>query len=73
VFGVIHAGLIVIGYYTGWSINRLLKIASNGYIAGIFGAIFAHVIADLIASLVRSRYSSCNSWNFSWWFNTFIC
>jgi hypothetical protein len=52
VFGVIHAGLIVIGYYTGWSINRLLKIASNGYIAGIFGAIFAHVIADLIASLV---------------------
>jgi len=52
VFGVIHAGLIVIGYYTGWSINRFLKIASNGYIAGIFGAIFAHVIADLIASLV---------------------
>jgi len=52
VFGVIHAGLIVIGYYTGWSINRLLKIASNGYIAGIFGAIFAHVIADLVASLV---------------------
>ncbi len=52
VFGVIHAGLIVIGYYTGWSINRLLKIASNGYIAGIFGAIFAHVIADLIASLI---------------------
>ena len=33
VFCVIHAGLIVIGYYTGWSINRLLKIASNGYIA----------------------------------------
>jgi H+/Cl- antiporter ClcA len=51
-FGVIHAGLIVIGYYTGWSINRLLKIASNGYIAGIFGAIFAHVIADLVASLI---------------------
>jgi len=53
VFGVIHAGLIVIGYYTGWSINRLLKIASNGYIAGIFGAIFAHVIADLIPLLEK--------------------
>ena len=52
IFGVVHAGLIVIGYYTGWSINRLLKIVSNGYIAGIVGAIFAHVIADLIASLV---------------------
>ncbi len=51
-FGVIHAGLIVIGYYSGWSINRLLKIASNGYIAGIFGAIFAHVLADLVASLI---------------------
>ena len=52
VFGVIHAGLIIIGYYTGWSINRLLKIATSGYIAGIVGAIFAHVIADLVASLV---------------------
>ncbi len=52
IFGVVHAGLIVIGYYTGWSINRLLKIVSNGYIAGIVGAIFAHVIADLIASLI---------------------
>ena len=52
IFGVIHAGLIIIGYYTGWSINRLLKIVSNGYIAGIVGAIFAHIIADLIASLV---------------------
>ena len=52
IFGVIHAGLIIIWYYTGWSINLLLKIVSNGYIAGIVGAIFAHVIADLIASLV---------------------
>ena len=47
-----HTQFCKIGYCTGWSINRLLKIASNGYIAGIFGAIFAHVIADLIASLV---------------------
>ena len=52
VFGVVHAGLIIIGYYSGWSINRLLKLMSNGYIAGILGAIFAHVVADLIASLI---------------------
>ena len=52
VFGVIHAGLIIIGYYFGWSINRLLKLMSNGYVAGILGAIFAHVVADLIASLI---------------------
>jgi len=52
IFGVVHAGLIIIGYYSGWSINRLLKLMSNGYVAGILGAIFAHVIADLIASLI---------------------
>ena len=52
VFGVVHAGLIIIGYYSGWSINRLLKLMSNGYVAGILGAIFAHVVADLVASLI---------------------
>ena len=52
IFGVVHAGLIIMGYYFGWSINRFLKIMSNGYVAGILGAIFAHVIADLIASLL---------------------
>ena len=52
IFGVVHAGLIIAGYYFGWSINRFLKIMSNGFIAGILGAIFAHVIADLIASLL---------------------
>ena len=51
-FGVVHAGLIIFGYYFGWSINRVLKLMSNGYVAGILGAIFAHVIADLIASLL---------------------
>ena len=40
------------GYYFGWSINRFLKLLSNGFVAGILGAIFAHVIADLIASLL---------------------
>ena len=52
IFGVVHAGLIIFGYYFGWSINRVLKLLSNGYVAGILGAIFAHVIADLIASLL---------------------
>ena len=52
IFGIVHTGLIVIGYYSGWSLNRFLKLMSNGYIAGILGAIFAHVIAYLIASLL---------------------
>ena len=52
IFGVVHAGLIILGYYSGWSINRFLKLMSNGFLAGIIGAIFAHVIADLIASLL---------------------
>ena len=48
VFGVVHTIIPVIGFYTGWSINRLLKIVSNGYIAGIVGVILAHVFADFI-------------------------
>ena len=51
-FGFVHVLLVVVGYYTGWSINSFLKIVSNGYIAGIVGAALAHVIADLIAALV---------------------
>ena len=43
VFGFVHVALILIGYYTGWSINRFLKILSKGYIAGIIGAASAHV------------------------------
>ena len=50
VFGLVHVGIMLIGYYTGWSINRLLKIVSNGFIAGIVGVIIAHVIADYIAA-----------------------
>ena len=49
-FGLVHVGIMLIGFYTGWSINRLLKIVSNGYIAGIIGVIAAHVIADYIAA-----------------------
>ena len=51
-FGFVHVLLVVVGYYSGWSINRFLKIISNGYIAGIIGAALAHVIADLIAALI---------------------
>ena len=50
VFGLVHTIIPLIGFYSGWSVNRLLKIASNGYIAGIFGVIIAHVIADFIAA-----------------------
>ena len=52
IFGIVHTGLLVIGYYTGWSVNRVIKVVSNGYIAGLFGAMFALVITDLIASIV---------------------
>ena len=50
IFGLVHVGIMLIGFYTGWSINRLLKIVSNGFIAGIVGVVFAHVIADYIAA-----------------------
>ena len=49
VFGLVHVSVMLIGFYTGWSLNRLLKIVSNGFIAGIFGVIIAHVCADLLA------------------------
>ena len=52
VFGLVHTIIPLIGFYSGWSINRLLKISSNGYIAGIFGVVIAHVIADFIASML---------------------
>ena len=50
VFGLVHVGIMLIGYYTGWRINRLLKIVSNGFVAGIIGVVIAHVIADYIAA-----------------------
>ena len=51
-FGFIHTVIPLIGFYTGWSINRLLKNITKGYIAGIIGASLAHVIADLIAAII---------------------
>ena len=50
VFGLVHVGIMLIGFYTGWSINRLLKVVSNGFIAGIIGVVIAHVVADYIAA-----------------------
>lgn len=52
VFGFVHATIMLLGYYTGFSINRLLKFVSNGAIAGITGAAIAHVVGDVIASLI---------------------
>ena len=58
VFGLIHTIIPLIGFYTGWSINRTLKIVSNGYVAGIFGVVLAHVIADYIAATLDPNLRS---------------
>ena len=59
IFGFTHVTILLMGYYSGWSINRLLKITTSGYVVGIFGAVIAHIISDLIAALLdpsmRSR------------------
>ena len=36
----------------------MLKIVSNGYVAGIFGVVFAHVIADFIAATLDPHLKS---------------
>ena len=54
IFRLVHVSIMLLGYYSGFSINRLLKIVSNGYVAGIIGAGIAHVLADLIAALLDS-------------------
>ena len=58
IFGFVHTIIPLIGFYSGWSINRLLKIVSNGYIAGIIGAALAHFVADLVASLIDPHVRS---------------
>ena len=58
VFGFFHAAIMILGYYTGWSINRFLKIISNGYIAGLWGAAISHILADLIASFLDPHVRS---------------
>ncbi|MBT7543347.1 MAG: hypothetical protein HN613_04740 [Gammaproteobacteria bacterium] len=58
VFGLVHVSIMLIGYYTGWSINRMLKLMSNGFVAGIIGVVLAHVLADLIAAYLDSDLRS---------------
>ena len=60
-FGVVHTGIMLIGYYTGFSINRFLKVVSKGYIAGIVGAGFAHIIADFIAAMLDKDLRSATA------------
>ena len=47
-FGFIHVSVMLIGFYTGFSISRFLKIVSYGYVAGIF-------CEDLITSYLDSH------------------
>jgi len=58
IFGFVHTLIPLIGFYSGWSINRFLKIISNGAIAGIIGVVFAHIIADFIAALLDPSLKS---------------
>ena len=58
IFGFVHTLLPLIGFYSGWSINRLLKVVSNGAIAGIIGIVLAHIIADFIAALADPSLKS---------------
>ena len=58
IFGLVHTIIPLIGFYSGWSINRTLKIVSNGYVAGIFGVVLAHVIADYIAATLDQNLRS---------------
>ena len=57
-FGFIHTVIPLVGFYTGWSINRFLKLISNGAIAGIVGIVIAHIIADFIAALADPHLKS---------------
>ena len=63
---------MLLGYYSGWSINRFLKIVSNGYIAGIIGAAMSHIIADLIASYLDPHLRTMIIGNSFRWDSTFI-
>ena len=58
VFGFVHTLIPLIGFYSGWSINRFLKLVSNGAIAGIIGIVLAHIIADFIAALLYQNLKS---------------
>ena len=50
VFGSLHILIMVLGFYTGFSINRFLKLISNGFVAGIAGVVIAHALSAFIAA-----------------------
>ena len=54
VFGFVHTLIPLIGFYSGWSINRFLKLVSNGAIAGIIGIVLADFIAALLDPNLKS-------------------
>lgn len=58
VFGFVHVSIMLLGYYTGLSINRFLKLLSRGYIAGILGAAMSHILADFVASYLDPHLRS---------------
>lgn len=58
IFGFVHVSIMLLGYYTGFSINRFLKLVSNGYVAGVFGAALSHILADLVASYLDPHIRS---------------
>ena len=58
IFGFVHVGIMLVGYYSGWGVNRFLKLVSNGYIAGVFGAAVSHIISDIVASYVDPHVRS---------------
>tara|TARA_B100001559_G_C16232444_1_gene498489 strand:- start:222 stop:590 length:369 start_codon:yes stop_codon:yes gene_type:complete len=58
IFGFVHVSIMLVGYYSGFSINRFLKIVSNGYVAGVFGAALSHIFADVIASYLDPHIRS---------------
>ena len=58
VFGFVHVGIMLLGYYSGWSINRFLKFVSKVILPGIIGAVVSHILADLIASYLDPHVRS---------------
>ena len=58
IFGFVHTLIPLIGFYSVWSINRFLKLVSNGAIAGIIRIVLAHIIADFIAALLDPNLKS---------------
>ncbi|MEE2694862.1 MAG: hypothetical protein VX976_00745 [Pseudomonadota bacterium] len=58
IFGFVHVSIMILGYYTGFSINRFLKLISNGYLAGVLGAALSHILADVIASYLDPHVRS---------------